>query len=196
MDKTSNQMKINTYTGYEILKRYSLNGIYREISILKYLKIIVDKKNVKRKPRTWVPHTYICSNISRYLPKKNENTCPQKHIHMIVHNSISYNSPKPETIQMYPSWFMDKYIGCIYRLWILINWKKTQTLIFGSDGKESTCNSGDLGSIPGWGISPGEGNGNPLQYSGLENSMDCIVHGVARVGHDWATFTYKHWYMQ
>ena len=52
LDETSNQMKINTYTGYEILKRYSLNGIYREISILKYLKIIVDKKNVKRKPRT------------------------------------------------------------------------------------------------------------------------------------------------
>ena len=40
----------------------------------------------------------------------------------------------------------------------------------GSDGKESACNTGDLGSIPGWGISPGEGNGNPFQYSCLENS--------------------------
>ena len=39
---------------------------------------------------------------------------------------------------------------------------------------------GDLGSIPGLGRSPGEGNGNPLQYSGLENSMDYIVHGVAK----------------
>ena len=39
----------------------------------------------------------------------------------------------------------------------------------GSDGKESTCNGGDLGSIPGLGRSPGEGNGNPLQYSCLEN---------------------------
>ena len=38
---------------------------------------------------------------------------------------------------------------------------------------------GDLGSIPGFGRSPGEGKGYPLQYSGLENSMDCIVHGVA-----------------
>ena len=38
---------------------------------------------------------------------------------------------------------------------------------------------GDLGSIPGLGRSPGEGNGYPLQHSGLENSMDCIVHGVA-----------------
>ena len=42
----------------------------------------------------------------------------------------------------------------------------------GSNGKESACNAGDLGSIPGAGISPGEGNGNPLQYPCLENSMD------------------------
>ena len=42
----------------------------------------------------------------------------------------------------------------------------------GSEGKESACNVRDLGSIPGWGRSPGEGNGNPLQYSCLENSMD------------------------
>ena len=45
-----------------------------------------------------------------------------------------------------------------------------------SAGKESACNAGDLGSIPGLGRSPGEGKGYPLQYSGLENSMDCIVH--------------------
>ena len=53
-----------------------------------------------------------------------------------------------------------------------------------SDGKESACNAGDLGSIPGLGRSPGEGNGNPFQYSYLENSMDrgawqATVHGVA-----------------
>ena len=50
----------------------------------------------------------------------------------------------------------------------------------GSAGKESACNTGDLGSIPGLGRSPGEGKGNPLQFSGLENSMDCIVHGVTK----------------
>ena len=50
----------------------------------------------------------------------------------------------------------------------------------GSAGKESACNAGDLGSIPGLVRSPGEGKGYPLQYSGLENSMDCIVHGVAK----------------
>ena len=46
-------------------------------------------------------------------------------------------------------------------------------------GKESTHNAGDLGSIPGLGRCPGEGSGYPLQYSGLENSMDYIVHGVS-----------------
>ena len=50
----------------------------------------------------------------------------------------------------------------------------------GSAGKESTCNVGDLGSIPGLGRSPGDRKGYPLQYSGLENSMDCVVHGVAK----------------
>ena len=50
----------------------------------------------------------------------------------------------------------------------------------GSAGKESTCNVGDLGLIPGFGRSSGEGNGYSLQCSGLENSMDCIVHGVAK----------------
>ena len=50
----------------------------------------------------------------------------------------------------------------------------------GSACKDSACNVGDLGSIPGLGRSPGEGKGYPLQYSGLENSMDCIVHGVTK----------------
>ena len=50
----------------------------------------------------------------------------------------------------------------------------------GSAGKEFTCNAGDLGSIPGLGRFPGEGNNYPLQYSGLENSMECIDHRVAK----------------
>ena len=49
-----------------------------------------------------------------------------------------------------------------------------------SAGKESACNARDLGLIPGLERSPGEGKGYPLQYSGLENSMDCIVHGVRK----------------
>ena len=50
----------------------------------------------------------------------------------------------------------------------------------GSAGKETACNAGDLGSIPELGRSPGEWNGYPLQYSGLDNSMDCIVPGVPK----------------
>ena len=62
----------------------------------------------------------------------------------------------------------------------------------GWDGKESACNAGDLGLMPGSGRSPGEGNGNPLQYFCLENSTvrgawQATVHGLARVGHDLAT---------
>ena len=49
-----------------------------------------------------------------------------------------------------------------------------------SAGKDSACNAGDLGPIPGLGRSPGERKGYPLLYSGLENSMDCIAHGVAK----------------
>ena len=49
-----------------------------------------------------------------------------------------------------------------------------------STGKESICNAGDLGSNPGFGRSLEEENSYPLQYAGLENSMDCIVHGVAK----------------
>ena len=62
---------------------------------------------------------------------------------------------------------------------ILVFW------MLSSDGKESVCNAGDLGSIPGSGRSPGEGNGNSLQYSCLENPMDrgawqATVHVVAK----------------
>jgi len=54
----------------------------------------------------------------------------------------------------------------------------SQSFPCGSAGKESACNVGDLGSIPGLERSPGEGKGYPFHCSGLENSMNCIVHGV------------------
>jgi len=54
----------------------------------------------------------------------------------------------------------------------------------GSTSKESACNAGDLGYIPVLGRSPGEGKGYPLQYPVLENSMDYIVHGLQRIGHN------------
>ena len=63
---------------------------------------------------------------------------------------------------------------------------------YSSVGKDSACNAGDLGLIPGLGRSSGEGNGNPLQYSCVQNPMDrgawrAAVHGVVRAGHSWAT---------
>ena len=67
----------------------------------------------------------------------------------------------------------------LFKYWI------SQGFSGGSDSKESACNAGDLGSIPGLGRSPGEGNGYPFQYSCLENSMDrgvqqATVHGVTK----------------
>ena len=68
-----------------------------------------------------------------------------------------------------------------------IHWRRDRLPILvvldcacGSAGKESACNGGDRGSVPGLGRSPGEGKGYSLQYSGLENSVDSIVHGVAK----------------
>ena len=65
----------------------------------------------------------------------------------------------------------------------LLGWDRLPTAVFlgfphGSAGKESACNVADPGLISGLGRRPGEGNGYPFQYSGLEDSMDCIVHGV------------------
>ena len=66
----------------------------------------------------------------------------------------------------------------------------------GSDGKESACNAGDLGSIPGSGRSPGEGKGYPVQYSCQENPMDrgawqATVHGVAKSWHHWSDWAHQ-----
>ena len=62
----------------------------------------------------------------------------------------------------------------------------------GSAGKESACNVGNLGSIPGLGRSPREGKGYPLQYSGLKNSIDCIEHGVAKSWTQLSDFHHHH----
>ena len=62
----------------------------------------------------------------------------------------------------------------------------------GSAGKESACSARDLDSTPGLGIFPGEGKGYPLIYSGLENFMDCIVHGVSK---SWTRLRALHFFM-
>ena len=60
------------------------------------------------------------------------------------------------------------------------SWRLSLGFPCGSAGKESACSVGDLDLIPGLGRSPGEGKSYPLQYFGLENSMDCIGHGVTK----------------
>ena len=98
--------------------------------------------------------------------------------------------------------YVTTFLSCLlyaflFSLWMTPRSELTQTffyfhcLIFeygfsgGSEGKVSACSAGDLGSIPGWGRSPGEGNGNPLQYSCLENPKNgepwqATVHGVTK----------------
>ena len=102
---------------------------------------------------------------------------------------LSHQGSKSTILQYkYPS-----HKRCGFDSWVRkIPWRSDMlpTAVFlgfpgGSTGKESTCNAGDLDSIPGLGWSPGEGNGNPLQYSFLENLMDrgawqAIAHGVAK----------------
>ena len=85
-------------------------------------------------------------------------------------------SPSPEHFPAYRTYPLNS--NCPFTL----SHSPWQSLGFpcGSAGKESACNVGDLGLIPVLGRSPGEGKGYLLQYSGLENSMDSIVHGVAK----------------
>ena len=94
-------------------------------------------------------------------------------------------SAMQETLVQFLDWELNSWI----------RWRRDRlpTQVFlgfpcGSAGKESTCNAGDLGSIPGLGKSPGEGKGYPLQYSGLENDMDSIVHGVTKSRMQLSTF--------
>ena len=97
---------------------------------------------------------------------------------------VWFTWPQANTSSPFPSgWLEPSYF--FEKLKITIYLRKTFPSL-GSDGKESTCNSGDLGSIPGSGRSTGRGNGSPLQYSCLGNPMDrggawqAIVHRVAK----------------
>ena len=72
------------------------------------------------------------------------------------------------------------HLCCLPAVWPYTDYLTFTGFPCGSAGKESARNAGGLGLIPGLGRSPGEGNGYQLQYSGLENSMDCIVHGITK----------------
>ena len=86
---------------------------------------------------------------------------------MYGYNNSSYKKQVQETVSTWSqNWFFSAELLSIYLDPIFLSFPG------GSDGKASACNAGDPGSIPGSGRSPGEGNGNPLQYSCLENSTD------------------------
>ena len=100
--------------------------------------------------------------------------------HGLQHTRLPCPLPTPGAYSNSCHWVGINLLLLISSLFFLSNKGSTRGFSGGSDDKESSCNSGDLGSIPGLGRSPGEGNGNPLQYSGLEISMDYIVHGIER----------------
>ena len=90
-----------------------------------------------------------------------------------VYNSSSFS---PLLLSFLPNYVVVMESKLLWTMFISL----FQLFPGGSAGKESACKVEDLGSIPGLGRCPGEGNSYPLQYSGLDNSMDCIVRGVAK----------------
>ena len=108
-------------------------------------------------------------------------TCIYRHLHVCIYLYTIVNNLCSVYIYVYVN-----ESGNI-NLYVIIH-----SFLNGSVGKESACNAGDMGLIPGSGRSPGEVSGNPLQYSCLGNPMDrkawwAAVHGVARVGHNLGT---------
>ena len=97
------------------------------------------------------------------------------HMHVCAHVHVCMHTHTQKLFVIFEEISENKYISLNNYIYVHI-----LRVPHGSAGKESTCNAGDLGSIPGLGKSPGEGKCYPLQYSGLENSMDYIVHGVAK----------------
>ena len=144
-----------------------------------------------------------------HFHSKQEVTLPtytQRELHFPVSSLIGYSAGAPICQMVEIVWlqlcslvgFPDSSVGkefAWFNSWLRkICWRRDRipTPVFlsfpcGSAGKESTCNVGDLGPIPGLGRSPEEGKSYPHQYSGLENSMDCIVHGAAK---SWTWLSY------
>ena len=122
-------------------------------------------------------------------PIKLVNSTKEVTFHRVQLRSVPSNGPSLTTAYPCP-WQLSWQRICLqcrrpqFNSWIWkIPWRRDRlpTPVFGSAGKESACNAGDLGSIPWLGRSLGEGKGYPLQYSSLEKSMNSIVHGVAEL---------------
>ena len=128
----------------------------------------------------------VCSQIiAPVVPMKWENLLYYiLRSNSYCHISLNYEKFKQSTYNCLKIIFGHIYFSFLK---VEIKWVNSRPLLYpntgfpwGSAGKESTYHEGDLGSIPGLGRSPGEGKGYPLWYSGLEDSMGCIVHGVAK----------------
>ena len=122
---------------------------------------------------------YSVTNLELFLRAWKHSVC----CYIISSNVCQFGfSETHSIIRHFPLWFHGALcIDCrSASCWSVIAFTALLGFPCGSAGKESACNAGDLGSIPGLGRSPGEEKGCPLQYSGLENSMDCIVHGVTK----------------
>ena len=124
--------------------------------------------------------------------RKESDTTEKLHVHVHVHNICIFCNQKCHHLSEMPNWFLQSPVSVRlqcrrpwFNSWVRkIHWRR-ERLPSGSDGKVSVCNAGDPGSIPGLGRSPGEGNGNPLQYSCLEYPMkrggwQSVVHEVAK----------------
>ena len=116
------------------------------------------------------------------VAKSQTQLSTQKYIYINMYILINYKvtSHIPQLVKNPPTIRFDSWISKIH-------WRRDRlpTPVYlgfpcGSAGKASACNAGDLGWIPGLGRSPEEGKVYPLQYSGLEKSVDCIVHGVTK----------------
>ena len=117
-------------------------------------------------------HPSLTANIISWI-----NLDQLKHSLLIFNNSFIEMSVIYHKIRPFKAY--NSVITSIFRV---LQWPPLSSFRFpgGSAGKEFACNVGGLGLIPGLGRSPGEGKGYPLQYSGLENSMNCIVHILAK----------------
>ena len=160
---------------------FSLHGIF-QARILEW--VAISSSAGSSQPRDWT-HISCISCIGRWILYH----CATREAPLNSYCCFLYSSS-----QFWVSHWQD-FSGIVLTVDLTTSWLKP---VFpgGSEVKVSACNAGDLGSIPGSGRSPGEGNGNPLQYSCLENPMDrgawwAIVHGVAKSWTRLSNFT--HW---
>ena len=143
----------------------------------------IDSKRRRRQKMKWLNR--ITNSIDMSLSKHWEIVKDREAWHAAVHEVKELYTTTEQGFRYlgkpFYVYFCKGVFGCKYHL-----------KPGGSADRESACNTWDLGSIPGLGRSPGEGDSYPLQHSGLENSMDCIAHGVPESDMtEWLSLSFK-----